>query len=143
MNSLFFYGNIVQQYSYLLRPPPPRLAPVDRDGLDDRDGLVDLDEEDLLDELGDADLLDELGDADLLLDVVGLVDALLDDEAPLLVLPDCDVAGFDDALLDPEAPDPRPACDVEGRVPPLPAVLKFPLLTLLLTRLEVFLLFLL
>ena len=60
-----------------------------------------------------------------------------------MVLPDCDVAGFDDALLEPEAPDPRPACDVEGRDPPFPAVLKFPLLMLLFTRLEVFLLFLL
>ena len=79
-------------------------------------------------------------------DVDGLLDcdfeALLDDEAPLLVRPD-DVEGFVDALLEALAPDPRPACDVEGRVPPFPAVLKFPLLILLLTRLEVFLLFLL
>ena len=140
MNSLFFYGNIVPQYSYLLRPPPPRLPPADRE--DDRDGLDDLDDEDLLDELGDADLLDELGDADLL-DELGDAD-LLFDEVPFLVRPACELEGFVDALLDPDTPlEARPACDVDGRDPPFPAVLKFPLLMLLLTRLEVFLLLLL
>ena len=59
-----------------------------------------------------------------------------------MVRPD-DVEGFVDALLEAEAPDPRPPCDVDGREPPLPAVLKFPLLILLFTLFDVFLLLLL
>ena len=106
--------------------------------LEERDGADDLDAEDLFDELGD--------DVLVAFDVEGLLDrdveALLDAEAPLLVRPD-DVEGLVDARLEAVFPDPRPACDVEGRVPPLPAVAKSPLLMLLLTRLEVFLLFLL
>jgi hypothetical protein len=118
--------------------------------LEERDGADDLDAEDLFDELGDdvlvafdvEGLLDR--DVEALLDAEALLDveALLDDEAPLLVRPD-DVEGLVDARLEAVFPDPRPACDVEGRVPPLPAVAKSPLLMLLLTRLEVFLLFLL
>ena len=113
--------------------------------LEERDGDDDLEVEDLFDELGDDDLLacevDDLfdGEEEALLDV----EVLLDVEAPLLVRPEFDVEGLVVALLEAEAPDPRPACDVDGRVPPFPAVLKFPLLTLLLTRLEVFLVFLL
>ena len=89
--------------------------------------------------------VEALLDVDALLDEDALFDdeALFDVEAPLFVRPDCDVEGLVDALLEAVAPDPRPACDVDGRLPPLPAVLKFPLLTLLLTRLEVFLVFLL
>lgn len=114
MNSLFFYGNMVQQYSYLLRPPPPR-APADLDGLDD------LDAEDLFDELGDVDLLyvEVPFEEGLDCDFVGLVDALLFDEVPFLVRPACEFDGFVDALLDADAPlEARPACDVEGREPP-------------------------
>ena len=119
---------MVQQYSYLLRPPPPR-APADLDGLDD------LGAEDLL----DVEVPFEEG---LDCDFVGLVDALLFDEVPFLVRPACEFDGFVDALLD--APfEARPACDVDGRDPPLPAVLKFPFLTFLFTVFEVFLLLLL
>ena len=99
--------------------------------------------EDLFDELGDVDLFDDdlvACDVDGLLD--GDVEALLEVEAPLLVRPD-DVVGFVDALLEALAPDPRPACDVDGRDPPFPAVLKFPLLILLFTVLDLFLLLLL
>ena len=116
MNSLFFYGIIVQQYSYLLRPPPPRLAPADLDGLDD------LDAEDLFDDLGDVDLLLDVEvpfEEGLDCDVVGLVDALFFEELPFLVLPACEFDGFVDALLDADAPfEARPACDVDGRDPP-------------------------
>lgn len=41
--------------------------------------------------------------------------------------------------MDDAAFEERPACDVEGRVDPLPAVLKFPFFILLFTVLEVFL----
>jgi hypothetical protein len=99
--------------------------------LEERDGADDLDAEDLFDELGD-DVL-----------VAFDVEALLEVEVPLLVRPDCDVAGLVDARLEAVFPVPRLACDVEGRVPPLPAVLKLPLFILLFTRFEVFLLFLL
>ena len=129
---------------YRLLPPPPR----ERFILDEREGDDDLVEADLFDDddlfACDVDgLLD--GDVEALLDEEALLDveALLDDEAPLLVRPDCDVAGLVDARLEAVFPDPRPACDVEGRVPPLPAVLKLPLFILLFTRLEVFLLLLL
>lgn len=118
--------------------------------LEERDGADDLDTEDLFEELGDEvldafdveGLLDREVDALLVVEALLVVDALLEDEAPLLVRPD-DVEGLVDARFEAVDPDPRRACDVDGRVPPLPAVVKLPLLILLLTRLEVFLLFLL
>ena len=149
LNSLFFLWDRVQQYPYLLRPPPPR-APADLDGPDDLegpadlDGLADLDVVGLFDERGDVDLLDvevpfEEG---LDCDFVGFVDALLFDEVLFLVRPACEFDGLVDALLD--APfEARPACDVDGRDPPLPAVLKFPFLTFLFTVFEELLLLLL
>ena len=162
MNGLFYFSMIIG--SYLLRPPPPldppERDPLDLDGDDDLDALDDLFEvlgdddlfvvDDLFEVLGDDDLFavddlfDVLGDEDLFaLDVDGDAEALLAVEDPFLVLPDCDVAGLFDALFDAPAPFPRPACEVEGRVPPLPAVLKFPLLILLFTLFDVFLLLLL
>ena len=113
--------------------------------LEERDGADDLDAEDLFDELGDDVLVafDVEGLLDLDVEATLDVEALLEVEAPLLVRPDCDVAGLVDARLEAVFPVPRLACDVEGRVPPLPAVLKLPLFILLFTRFEVFLLFLL
>ena len=151
MSSLFYFSRINSFY-LLLPPPPPRDPPYDLDGDDLCDALDDLfdvlgddcleAEDDLFDVLGDDDLFDALDD---LFDVLGDVEALLLVEAlfafedPPLVLPDCVV----EARFDAPDPLPRPACEVEGRVPPFPAVLKFPLLILLFTLFDVFLLLLL
>lgn len=138
-----FYVRLSSIKFYLLRPPPPERAPDERLGLEERDDPIDLDTVDLFDELVALDLFDELGDVNLL-DVDGLLDALLEVDAPFLVRPACDFDWFVDARLEVDAPfEERPVCEVEGRDPPWPAVLKFPFLTLLFTVLEVFLLFLL